>query len=700
MLEKIPFPPKEIVTTNWDKLLEDAIGQQNYNPIFEDTSVSRYSESKINLYKIHGDLDRDLIITENDYQTYKDTHPLLCNALIAHFQHRTILFIGYSTEDDNFLDMYMEIYSQLGEHNRPRYSVDLSLDSAKRKRLEEKGIQPIEMSAKDFLEELLEKLAQRIKNLRLPSPKAWDIKDVTSSQNPFAVYRAEDIPNVEWTNGTFVRPVDYANIIARGNVILEGHRGSGKSILLQYLSYEAQMKRGEESSYIGIYVKLKPTLVTTTKRRQEDEHAWKDYFLGYINILIGEQLIISIRDANKDGDFLSPDSEKGIVSIIYEDLLLKEKPNSDKLNLMGLLRTFKKIRTSYTRYPRTDLQAIPSSFLSDLVEIVKENTQSWRNKDFYILLDEYDNLDDEQQKVVNLLLRDRGPIYYKVGVKFCEMVYEDLDGKPLEIVDDYEYVPCDRFDSKQGKQHFRNILKHIAQKRLEFYGYKDKVENVFPGEEATRRGYKNSDYSGLDNIALLSSGLVRDFVELCKDMIYYAHPWVLNERRETMGEISPKIQNLVIQIHSNILYTSLHRIKGPKRSKNTLILIDNMGILFFRILKGSRSAEERTVSSFQLRKLQDFTDTARNALRDCVNCRVLQVPYMLRKPQNPSRHTLHSKYEFHRLLCPRFKLSLALRWPKEIDAKDFNQLFSRPTETIDKWSRYFGDDTQGKLFDD
>ena len=118
LLGKIPFPPKEIVTPNWDPLLEEAIGKMNYVPIFEDKAVSQYSEAKINLYKTHGDLEylESATITEEDYRAYKSKHLSISNDLRSHFQRRTLLFIGFSTEDEDFLDIYMDIFQQLGEH--------------------------------------------------------------------------------------------------------------------------------------------------------------------------------------------------------------------------------------------------------------------------------------------------------------------------------------------------------------------------------------------------------------------------------------------------------------------------------------------------------------------------------------------------------------------------------------------------------
>jgi hypothetical protein len=67
----------------------------------------------------------------------------------------------------------------------------------------------------------------------------------------------------------------------------------------------------------------------------------------------------------------------------------------------------------------------------------------------------------------------------------------------------------------------------------------------------------------------------------------------------------------------------------------------------------------------------------------------LIVPFTVRAPQNFARHAPHRKYEFHRLLCPLFRLSLTRRWPREISAKQFNKIFESPEEATDELTEYF-----------
>ncbi len=51
------------------------------------------------------------------------------------------------------------------------------------------------------------------------------------------------------------------------------------------------------------------------------------------------------------------------------------------------------------------------------------------------------------------------------------------------------------------------------------------------------------------------------------------------------------------------------------------------------------------------------------------------------------------RYRFHRILCPRFHLSLSERWPKEIDCSIINAIFIEPQKTVDEITSYFKKDT-------
>lgn len=691
--------PNDIITTNYDRLLESTIGEFNYIPIFNDYAISKQSLSKTNLYKIHGDIDHleTSVITENDIRKFEENHPNIWSEIKSLFQKRTIIFLGFSIEDKHIRNIYQKIKEQLGEHMPQSYAV--SPDSGNQLRLDEIGIKHIKSTANEFLNALVKKMDE-IGYTTLP----FEIQE-SPNYNPFSIYSTEYFPEnmrEELINNTFIEPINFAMIVEPGNNIIEGHRGSGKSMILKYLSYEAQCKRKFkqkwDENYIGFYLKFKPSVVDTTIQEMfkgEKSIQWSIYFMTYVNLLIGEEIIKTLKFGH-DNKYVIIDSEEQFVSeIIYLFFGAISSPTNEK-SLKNLILIFQRVRNDLNQQHISE-RDLPSDFLEQLLSSVKNHVKEWSEKNFYILLDEYDNLNDNQQKVVNTLIKNRSHSF-KVGVKFDEMIYEDISNNLLEINNDFTYINTDRFDfDPRHPLHstFEKFLIKVANKRLEAYNYKNTIEKLIPDEKVdNKKGFEKGDYSGYKNVVKLSSGSIRDFLELCKDMVYYSNSWVIREKRDKLDIIIPNIQNTVIKIHSNILYENVNKIIGfdensqKARSLNAKLLIDKFSIIFNRILKGSKSAENRTVSSFQLRNIEKLNETAINALKDCTSHRLLQVPFNPKKP-NGVRHAPHDKYKFNRLLNPRFRLSLAERWPKDINSDIFNDIFKKPDETVDTITYYF-----------
>jgi hypothetical protein len=696
LLAELSPLPRDIVTTNWDPLIEESLGKLNYNPIFEPKSVAKCDEgAKTNLFKIHGDIEHDIVITEEDYIEFRNKWEPLVIKIMSLFQERAIVFIGYSTDDEDFLNMYLDIFKKLGkDYLLPRYCVDPNIGDLKDMQLRERGIIPIRMTARDFLKELNHELQKRLVEFKLPSPKT--VPEPLKDYNPFGIFRIEDVENVKWINETFVEPIDFATIVMPGNVIIEGHRGSGKSMILQYLSYLSTCERNEDANYIGFYVKLQNSYVDTVRRRGMETEEWKEFFLHYFNLLLGESILISLVELlNKKKISFAAEKEfaERVMFIFFPEMPVEKRIES----LRDLLDIFKRERNKCARYPRPKEHRLSPHFIYDFIKLIEEYVEEFKNKYFYILIDEYDKLDEDQQKVVNLYIADRGAalryrVSFKIAVKLFEMCYETIDGKMLDPIDDYQWVPLDRFPEEM-KNEFIKRLREIGNKRLNFYKYQNEsIDEILP---EGGQGFESGDYSGIDNVLNLSSFLIRDFLELVKDMLYYAFPWITLEKHDKIPPVPPNIQNFVISVHSNILYTTkIDEIPGKigdkERKYLARLLIEKMGVIFQRVLQGSKQTKERrTVSSFQIRDEINLNEIAKSALDDCRVVGALQVPYIARAPQNYARHAPHRKYEFHRLLCPRFRLALAKRWPKELDASQINKIFEKPDEAVDEITAYF-----------
>ena len=94
----VSLKPSHIVTTNYDHLLDD----YGYEVIKSDGDLLK-AKSQHYLIKMHGDLDclEDLILKEDDYLQYSETHPLMELFIKSLLIDHTFLFVGYSLNDYN-----------------------------------------------------------------------------------------------------------------------------------------------------------------------------------------------------------------------------------------------------------------------------------------------------------------------------------------------------------------------------------------------------------------------------------------------------------------------------------------------------------------------------------------------------------------------------------------------------------------------
>lgn len=93
--------PHCIVTTNWDRLFDNAVNDSAY---IYDVIAADYelveSESNSKIIKMHGDFEHDnYVFTEDDYLNYRKNFPLIENYVKSIISTHVVIFLGYSFND-------------------------------------------------------------------------------------------------------------------------------------------------------------------------------------------------------------------------------------------------------------------------------------------------------------------------------------------------------------------------------------------------------------------------------------------------------------------------------------------------------------------------------------------------------------------------------------------------------------------------
>lgn len=147
-LFKLPW--SEVLTTNWDTLLERAskeIHQPVYSVVSRQEDLSRVRSPRI--IKLHGTVNvtEELIFTQEDYRTYPQRYAAFVNFARQVFIENELCLLGFSGDDPNFLQWAGWVRDQLATNSRRIYLVGaLNLTVAKRKYLESINIAPIDLS--------------------------------------------------------------------------------------------------------------------------------------------------------------------------------------------------------------------------------------------------------------------------------------------------------------------------------------------------------------------------------------------------------------------------------------------------------------------------------------------------------------------------------------------------------------------------
>lgn len=96
--------PAHIITTNYDKLIENCSNAQsdNYDVIVRDKDLLETQQNKY-VIKMHGDIDdlSTIVLKEADYLEYTQNHILIEMFVKSLLTDHTILFLGYSLNDYN-----------------------------------------------------------------------------------------------------------------------------------------------------------------------------------------------------------------------------------------------------------------------------------------------------------------------------------------------------------------------------------------------------------------------------------------------------------------------------------------------------------------------------------------------------------------------------------------------------------------------
>jgi hypothetical protein len=145
----LSLPWSDVLTTNWDRLLEYAAqvnDEQTYDFVRVLADIPRARSPRI--VKLHGSMPSGpFVLAEEDYRCYPRDYAPFVNLVQQVLMENDLCLLGFSGDDPNFLHWSGWIRNHLGAAARRIYLVgDLHLSPARRKYLEGRNIAPVDLS--------------------------------------------------------------------------------------------------------------------------------------------------------------------------------------------------------------------------------------------------------------------------------------------------------------------------------------------------------------------------------------------------------------------------------------------------------------------------------------------------------------------------------------------------------------------------
>jgi hypothetical protein len=339
---------------------------------------------------------------------------------------------------------------------------------------------------------------------------------------------------------TFEQPPYWRELSDAGPAFLIGGRGTGKTTSLQNLSYQGQTRlRGDDPAAwesIGIYWRIGTNSAAAFRGARLTTEEWTRVFSHYVNLELCKRILSMVAwfdvHLGVTARFSSGALEKtsrslgiatgGTLSEVREALEVAAADFEDSVNQLS----------SASHVPRTSTLGRPLDLLVDGLQ----EDPVFASKAMLICIDEYENLEDYQQRVINTLIKHVGDSHYtfKIGVKTtgirdrrtlsdAESISEPADYKSIDIV------------SRFSDRGFDAFAERICLQRLASEGVSrpDGIRSVFPAltEENEARllgvdrrlkglrtkliaeGATGSELEGFDGLEILGQYLIQFWSE-------------------------------------------------------------------------------------------------------------------------------------------------------------------------------------------
>jgi hypothetical protein len=291
----------------------------------------------------------------------------------------------------------------------------------------------------------------------------------TAIRAVFGRYKAE------WLRGDvfrlFQKPGYFPELEEPRPTALSGGRGTGKTSVLKSLSYSGHYELSGKSPeaatnapYVGLYWCMDSTRVTAFSGPELEPRQWIRLFAHYVNLEIVALFCDYVLWFENTTNTKVRLNTSGVAKV-GAALHLAGTVSIDELAIKvseALVKLEASINSVADRANiPLSLQGVPIEYLADVLY----SSEAFNGKVFYIIVDEFENLDETQQSLFNTLIKHgRDKYVFKIGMKDSGWRTKvTLSGESLTHPADYDLIDLsERF----GNDQYPTFAREVCEARL------------------------------------------------------------------------------------------------------------------------------------------------------------------------------------------------------------------------------------------
>ncbi len=255
--------------------------------------------------------------------------------------------------------------------------------------------------------------------------------------NPFSVTRAADFTDEQilqyWVDLSYGDGfLDLIQPRLEMPMLILGGKGSGKTHIMRYLSFPLQKMRHSEdpaacvrdAGFIGIYMRCSGLNSTRFRGKRQSEDTWEDVFAYYMELWLSQMTIDICCEIISD----SSDIKGSEIAIISDLKNLFDEPAVDfpssLLDFSQHLRGLQKEldvevnNCAITGVLDITIRVSPGNLIFGIPKVLSTRFSQLKDILFVYLIDEFENLTESQQKLINTLIREKqNPCSFKIGAR-------------------------------------------------------------------------------------------------------------------------------------------------------------------------------------------------------------------------------------------------------------------------------------------